>query len=144
MAISFINLPKSILKGKKRSVKLWLHKTAHVHGSRIEQLNFNFCSDADLLEINKKFLNHNTYTDIITFDYSEKQKIAGEIYISTDRVTENAEKFSSAIEIELLRVLVHGVLHLCGFKDKSSVQKRQMRKNEDAALKNLRRMENKK
>ena len=140
MAISFVNLPKTVFKGKKNTVKWWVQKTAQIHKCQIEQLVFNFCSDNELLKINREFLKHNTFTDIITFDYSEKEKISGDIYISTERVIENAEKFSSLVTFELLRVMIHGVLHLCGYKDKTLTQKRQMRKMEDRALLNYSRL----
>lgn len=137
MAISFVNLPKSLLKGKKNSVKLWLRNTAQIHKHQIEQLTFNFCSDSELLKINREFLKHTSYTDIITFDYSKHKKISGEIYISIDRVFENATQFSVEKEMELLRVMVHGALHLCGFKDKSAKNKVEMRRKEEQALKNF-------
>ena len=85
MAISFVNLPKTVFKGKKNTVKWWVQKTAQIHKCQIEQLVFNFCSDNELLKINREFLKHNTFTDIITFDYSEKEKISGDIYIKIGR-----------------------------------------------------------
>ena len=85
--------------------------------------------------MNKKYLNHDTYTDIITFDYCEGKNISGDIFISIDRVTENATTFSVTFEDELNRVMAHGVLHLCGYKDKSKTDKELMRKMENIALK---------
>ena len=94
-----------------------------------------FCTDDELLEINIKHLNHNTLTDIITFDYTEDKKISSDIFISVDRVLENAKKFEVTFEEELCRVMIHGVLHLCGYKDKSKPDAELMRKKENWALK---------
>jgi probable rRNA maturation factor len=100
----------------------------------IGDLTYVFCSDEYLLSLNQKFLNHNTLTDIITFDYSEAKTLSGEIYISIERVAENAEKFKVAFEDELHRVMIHGVLHLAGYKDKRPAEKALMRKKEEASL----------
>lgn len=94
-------------------------------------------SDDSLLKINKEYLKHDTYTDIITFNYNEEKKIAGDIFISVDRVKENAEKFDTKFEEELHRVMIHGVLHLCGYKDKSKTDSDLMRRKENAALRLL-------
>jgi len=99
------------------------------------QLRYIFCTDEYLLEINKQFLNHNTLTDIITFDLSETENdLTGEIYISVERVIENAEKFNKSYNDELHRVIFHGALHLCGFKDKKEDQKVEMRRQEDLCI----------
>ena len=100
-------------------------------------LNYTFVSDEALLKINIDFLKHNTYTDIITFNYNEGKKISGDIFISVDRVQENAEKFDVSFEEELHRVMIHGVLHLCGYKDKTKADSVSMRKKEDQSLKML-------
>ncbi len=98
-------------------------------------LNVVFCTDAFLLEMNKNFLDHDTFTDIITFDLSESKKaLEGEIYISTERVKENARIFNTTYQDELHRVIFHGVLHLCGFKDKKEKDQKIMRENEDYCL----------
>ena len=98
-------------------------------------LNYIFCSDDYLLEINKQYLDHDYYTDIITFDNSEDEALLeGDIYISVDRVTENAENFNTSFEVELRRVMVHGVLHLLGFDDTTDELKAQMRSKEDEYL----------
>jgi rRNA maturation RNase YbeY len=122
-----------------------MNKVAKKHQCHIEQLNFIFCTDAYLLNINQQFLKHNTYTDIITFDYSNAVKtkpkdITGEIYISIERVKENAKTFKTNYQHELHRVMIHGVLHLCGFKDKKAAEQTEMRKQEDVALKTLQAM----
>ena len=101
------------------------------------ELNLVFCSDEYLLEINKKHLNHDYYTDIITFDYSEENKISGDLLISIDRVKENAKTFSVSFIHELNRVVIHGVLHLCGYKDKTEEEKKQMRNLENKYLKTI-------
>tara|TARA_B100000575_G_C22963704_1_gene556613 strand:+ start:146 stop:559 length:414 start_codon:yes stop_codon:yes gene_type:complete len=101
------------------------------------ELSLVFCSDDYLLEINKKHLNHDYYTDIITFDYSEENKISGDLLISIDRVKENAKNFSVSFRQELNRVVIHGVLHLCGYKDKTEKEKNQMRNLENKYLKTI-------
>lgn len=103
--------------------------------TKLEQLRYIFCSDEYLLQINKEHLNHNYYTDIITFDLSETPKATtGEIYISVDRVRDNAQNYDVSFKHELLRVIFHGALHLCGYKDKSSKEEQLMRKAEDKYL----------
>lgn len=101
----------------------------------LENLTYIFCSDEYLLEINQNFLNHDTYTDIITFDYSEEQKLSAEIYISTERVAENAKTYEVTFEQELQRVMVHGVLHCCGYKDKTESERQLMRTKENEKIK---------
>jgi probable rRNA maturation factor len=123
------NLPQK-LKAKK-----WLQAVANNYGKKIGDLNYIFCTDDYLLEINKQYLNHDFYTDIITFDQSESDKIIdGEIYISIDRVVENASTIKVNFEDELNRVLVHGVLHLIGFKDKTKEEAQTMRLLENEML----------
>jgi rRNA maturation RNase YbeY len=101
----------------------------------LEQLQYIFCSDEYLLKINQQYLQHNYYTDIITFDLSEKGgPVSGEIYISVDRVKENASHFEVPFKQELLRVIFHGALHLCGYKDKTKKDQETMRKAEDKYL----------
>ncbi len=107
----------------------------HLEAIKKTELNYIFCDDAYLLQINKQFLNHDTLTDIITFDLSDSDDVlSGEIYISTDRVKENADKFGVSYNEELHRVIFHGALHLCGFKDKSGADKKIMREQEDICL----------
>src|ERR1700751_5875575 len=119
----------------KTALKLWVEKIVVSEKRKLKDLAYNFCSDEELFQKNKQFLNHSTYTDIITFDYSDENFLTGEIYISADRVKENAEKFKISFEDELVRVMAHGVLHLCGYKDKSPLQQKQMRAAEDRAIK---------
>jgi len=119
----------------RTELKLFLNKLCASYNKNITSLNFIFCSDDYILEINKKHLNHDFYTDIITFDLSETKSIQGEIYISTDRVKDNANTFHTSFKEEIHRVIFHGVLHLCGLKDKTNKEQQQMRIAEQNALK---------
>ncbi len=110
-------------------IRLNNHQTGH--------LSFVFCTDDYLLDVNKKFLNHDYYTDIITFDYNESNIVSGDFIISIDRVKENALIHKCTFHIELYRVIIHGVLHLLGFSDKSEIQQKEMRKSEDLYLSQL-------
>jgi len=122
---------------EKLKHKAWLKEAAKAEGFRIGELNYIFCSDVYLLDINQKYLGHDTLTDIVTFDNSEDPKmIEGDIFISIERVQENALKFDTA-ESELKRVMVHGLLHLAGYKDKDKAQKELMRNKENEYLKNI-------
>ena len=104
-------------------------------GKLCSELSYIFCDDAYLLEINKEYLNHNTYTDIITFDYSTPNSISGDLFISIERVKDNAQKFGISELEELRRVMVHGVLHLLGYKDKEESEIAEMRLKEEEKLK---------
>ncbi|NIG52405.1 rRNA maturation RNase YbeY [Chitinophaga sp. Cy-1792] len=126
---------KSGLKNKTR-LKKYLADLFKKEGQGLSGLNYIFCTDDYLLDINKQFLNHDTYTDIVTFEMSEDPAITeGEIYISFDRVKENAAKFDVSVEQELHRVIFHGALHLCGYKDKSKKDKELMTEKEDENIK---------
>ena len=103
----------------------------------LQRIDYTICSDDFLLEINRTFLHHDYYTDIITFDYSKNNSIIGEVYISLDRVTENSTNLSTRLGEEISRVIIHGALHLCGYKDKTKKQKEIMRKKEDFYLAHL-------
>lgn len=158
MPISFFNQDLKFTLRNKTKVRQWLTTVAKKEGAVIAELNYIFCSDNYLLALNKKHLNHNTLTDIITFDnsahspqsivHSQKasnQKLrtmdygpstlSGDIFISIDRITENAEKFNVSREHELHRVMVHGLLHLLGYKDKRPADKALMTGKEDYYLK---------
>jgi len=122
---------------EKLKHKAWLKNVAHTEGFKVGELNYIFCSDNYLLDINQKYLGHDTLTDIITFDHSEiPTMIEGDIFISIDRVRENAVKFDTKSS-ELKRVMVHGLLHLIGYKDKDKAQKELMRSKENEHLKNI-------
>jgi probable rRNA maturation factor len=112
----------------------WMEFIAFSENKTIGDLSVVFCSDEFLLKINQNHLNHDTYTDIITFDYSENGLINGEIYISTERVKENAGRFSVSEINELQRVMAHGVLHLCGYGDKSDLETQVMRDKENEKI----------
>ncbi|MDQ0105452.1 rRNA maturation RNase YbeY [Chitinophaga terrae (ex Kim and Jung 2007)] len=135
MAIQFTSHEvKDRLKDKRR-LKGFLKDLFAAEGQGLKSLHYIFCNDAYLLEINQQFLKHDTYTDIVTFEMGEDPGITeGEIYVSTDRVEENAEKFGVPYEQELHRVIFHGALHLCGFKDKSKKEAELMRSKENEYL----------
>jgi rRNA maturation RNase YbeY len=112
----------------------WLSLCMSKEKKKEGELSFIFCSDKYLLNINRQYLQHDDYTDIITFDYTQKNLVSGDIYISIERVKENAQTYKVTFQNELLRVMVHGVLHLCGYKDKTSRDARIMREKEDYYL----------
>lgn len=120
----------------KQSVshKIWLQQVIRQEGKVPGDISYIFCDDDYMLERNIEFLNHDTYTDIITFDQCVGDVVSGSILISVDRVVENANKFGKSFENEFLRVLVHGTLHLCGYKDKSDEEAKLMRQKENEAL----------
>ena len=120
---------------EKLKHKAWLNEVAKQEGKKILELSYVFCSDTYLLQINQEYLNHDTLTDIVTFDNSEDpKKIEGDIFISIDRVKENGEKLGTS-ETELKRVMVHGLLHLLGYKDKKKEDKALMTEKEDFYIK---------
>lgn len=121
----------------KLALKKWLKEMATSEGKKIVELNYIFCSDSYLLEMNKQYLDHNTLTDIITFDQSENEnKIEGDIYISYERVLENGKSLGTE-KTELYRVIAHGLLHLLGYKDKKPEEQKTMRMKEDFYLNKL-------
>ena len=112
----------------------WIGEVIARHGKQLGSINYRFCSDEHILEVNQQFLNHDTYTDIITFDCVRGNLISGDVLISLDRVGENAVSMGTSFEDELHRVLIHGVLHLLGFKDKSDSEAAEMRRKEEESL----------
>jgi len=116
---------------------LSLPKLVQLEDKECGPINLIFCDDEKILEVNKEYLAHDYYTDIITFDYSLNQIISGDLFISIDRVKENADLFSKSFENELMRVVFHGVLHLCGYNDKSEEDILVMRSKEDYYLTQL-------
>ncbi len=137
MKISFDSQDIKFTLKNKTQLKQWITTTIEKKKRKTGEIAFIFCSDEYLLNINNEYLNHDTFTDIITFDYSKENHllpICGDIFISIDRVKENAEKFSKSFEDELHRVIIHGALHLLGYTDKTKIAKAEMRKQEDSCL----------
>jgi probable rRNA maturation factor len=135
--ISFHNHNLKFGLKQKRVIAGWLKSVIADEKRQADAITFVFCDDEYLLKLNNEFLQHDTFTDIITFDYTEDVIIKGDIFISIERVKENSDKFNVGFEEELFRVMVHGVLHLCGYKDKNSEEKKLMRDKEDFYLKKL-------
>ena len=134
--IFFNNADKSTSLRSRTQLKAFINKQCLKEGVQIETLQYVFCSDKFLLDINKQYLNHNFYTDIISFDLSDtKGQLIGDIYISIDRVKENAKTEGNLYTHELLRVIFHGALHFCGYKDKKPADVKLMRAMEDKWLK---------
>ena len=133
--ISFHNQSISFKLKEKTKLKQWIKTVTEKEKHKLGNINYIFCTDDELLEINIKHLNHKTFTDIITFDYTEGKTINSDIFISIERVAENATKFQVTFEEELHRVMIHGILHLCGYKDKTKADAELMRKKENASLK---------
>ena len=134
-AISFFEEDITFKLKDKAKVRQWLTDTIIAEGFKLKELNYIFCSDAYLLQINQQYLDHDTYTDIVTFDNSEEEgKIISDIFISIERIRENAAKFNVTETTELHRVIIHGALHLLGYKDKSPADKQKMTQKEDLYL----------
>jgi probable rRNA maturation factor len=134
-AINFFEEDITYKLKHKTALRLWITETIQAEGFKPKELNYIFCSDAYLLQVNQQYLNHDTYTDIITFDNSETEgSIVGDIFISIDRIRENATKFNIPETDELHRVIIHGALHLLGYKDKTAVTKQKMTIKEDFYL----------
>lgn len=134
MALHFLSGDLRYNLKNKNTFRKWINSEILSHGYKQGQINIIFCSDEYLLEINKKYLNHNYYTDIITFNYNTGKNIAGDLFISIDRIRENAENFHSGFVEEMRRVIIHGVLHLLGFSDHLPDLKSEIHRMEDEAL----------
>lgn len=135
LPIHFFSEDISFTLKEKNKVRNWIKNTIRSEGKKLRELNFIFCSDAYLLEINKQYLNHDTFTDIVTFDNSESPDlIIGDVFISIERIRENASKYKVAEKDELHRVIIHGTLHLIGYKDKTKSDKSLMTEKEDHHL----------
>ena len=134
-AIQFFEEDISYKLKNKTLVRQWIKDTITAEGFKLKELTYVFCSDAYLLPMNQQYLDHDTYTDIITFDNSEVEgDIVGDIFISVERIRENAAKFNIAETDELHRVIIHGALHLLGYTDKTVVTKKKMTQKEDEYL----------
>ena len=125
-----IRMPKI----RKREVSAWIKVVAGKHGFGVGDVSYIFCSDEHILNINREYLQHDYYTDIITFDYTGESRISGDIFISLDTVLSNAGKFGVSYEDELHRVIIHGILHLCRINDKTPEEREIMKEYEDEAL----------
>ena len=134
MAITFHTEEVKTPNIKKRVVSNWIKKVADQHKKKVGDISYIFCSDEKILEVNRQYLEHDYYTDIITFDYTEGDKISGDLFISLDTVKTNAEKFNTNYNEELHRTIIHGILHLCGIDDKGPGEREIMEKNENNAL----------
>lgn len=119
---------------KKRMVTQWIKTVASSYGKTTGDIAYIFCSDEKILEVNREYLQHDYYTDIITFDYTEGDKISGDLFISLDTVKSNAETFQTDYNEELLRTIIHGILHLCGINDKGPGERETMEAEENKAL----------
>ena len=134
--ITFQNTSKFKVKDLRKK-KLWLNSISNNEGKKIESLSFLFVDDEEMLKYNKKYLQHESYTDVITFDSSEDKKIAGDIIISLERVKDNAKFYQVSYNYELQRVMAHGLLHLLGYNDKNKEEKKIIRKKENYYLDNI-------
>jgi rRNA maturation RNase YbeY len=126
-------LPDFILSNEPEVLN-WIRDCVSEEEKTLGQLNFIFCSDAYLLDLNQRYLDHDYYTDVITFDYSNEAVVSGDVFISIERVKDNARELQIDNETELNRVMIHGVLHLCGHGDKSASEQKVMREKEDYYL----------
>ena len=139
--ISYSTDNVSMPKIKRRDTSAWIRRVAALHGKKVGDIGYEFCNDERILEVNRQYLGHDYYTDIITFDYSEGDVISGDIFISLDTVRTNAEqyattdeRFATPYDQELHRVIIHGVLHLCGIDDKAEGARAIMERHENEAL----------
>ncbi len=133
--IAFNNVDIDVLLIDEDLISSWINDIVDIEKKLLGDLSFIFCSDIYLLKINKKYLSHDYFTDIITFNYNENQFLSGDIFISVDRVKENSKKYSISFNNELLRIIIHGVLHLLGYDDKIKSDKELMTSKEDEYLK---------
>jgi len=132
--IQFISENIAIPALQQLKLTQWIKITAEQYGKKTGDISYIFCDEEKILEINRKYLNHNYYTDIITFDYSQRNKISGDIFISPETLKTNALNFNVTFEEELLRIIIHGILHLCGQDDKTPECKQEMTGKENKAL----------
>lgn len=121
-------------KIRKRETSAWIKAVAASYGRKVGEIGYLFCDDEKILEVNREYLGHDYYTDIITFDYDEEDTINGDLVISLDTIRTNAEQFGKTYEEELYRVIIHGILHLCGINDKGPGEREIMEAAEDKAL----------
>lgn len=134
MAIAYYAEEVKLPAIKKKAVGDWIRKVASLYGKRTGDISYIFCSDEKILEVNKQYLQHDYYTDIISFDYTEGTKISGDLFISLDTVKSNSENFGTDYTEELHRIIIHGILHLCGINDKGPGEREIMTQKENEAL----------
>ena len=128
---------------KKRQTTAWIKAVAGTYDKKIGEIAYIFCSDNKILEVNREYLHHDYYTDIITFDYSEGKRLSGDLFISLDTIRTNSIQFGSTYDDELYRVIIHGILHLCGINDKGPGEREIMEAAENKALSLLKELEDK-
>ncbi|GHU57645.1 endoribonuclease YbeY [Bacteroidia bacterium] len=134
MAIAYYTENVKLPPIKRRVISAWIKTVAGSYDKKTGEITYIFCSDEKILEINNQYLQHDYYTDIITFDYTEGSLLSGDLFISLDTVRTNAEKFKTSYMEELHRTIIHGILHLCGIKDKGEGEREIMENNENIAL----------
>jgi rRNA maturation RNase YbeY len=137
MAIQFFAEGVEMPTLQKTLLRNWIKAVAERHERKVGEVSYIFCNDDKILEVNRQYLQHDYYTDIITFDYTEGSRIGGDLFISLDTVRTNAEQFEQAYETELHRVIIHGILHLCGIDDKAPGAREVMEAHENDALRLL-------
>ena len=137
MAIHYFAEETQVPAIKKREISRWIKAVAATYGKTTGEISYIFCNDSRILEVNRQYLQHDYYTDIITFDYTEGNRIGGDIFISLDTVKSNAQEYGQRFEDELHRIIIHGILHLCGIKDKGEKERQQMTRCENQALEQL-------
>ncbi|MGL4229274.1 MAG: rRNA maturation RNase YbeY [Tannerellaceae bacterium] len=134
MAVSYYAEDIKMPSLKRRETTKWIREVAALHQMKVGDVAYIFCSDEKILEVNKEYLQHDYYTDIITFDYTEDGVINGDVFISLDTVKSNAEEFGVTFDQELHRIIIHGILHLCGIDDKGPGERENMTAKENEAL----------
>ena len=132
--ISFQVQDVELILKQKNKIRSWIVEAIKNEGKKIGDITYIFCSDEYLLGMNQQYLQHDDYTDVITFDYTEKERVSGDIFISVERILDNSTQLNTAIEDELHRVMIHGVMHLCGYKDKKPRERANMTKKENQYL----------
>lgn len=137
MAVSFNFVDTKDILSQKNKIKSWIKSVVEQRGWKTGEISYIFCSDEYLLNVNQTYLKHDYFTDIITFDYTDATKVSGDLFISIDRVRDNAQELNLSFEQELHRVIIHGVLHLLGLKDKTEEEAKEMRKAEEECLKSM-------
>lgn len=144
MAINYFAEDIKMPAIKKKEITRWIKAVANSYNKTVGEISYIFCNDNRILEVNKQYLQHDYYTDIITFDYSENNCINGDIFISLDTVQSNAEQYNQTFADELHRIIIHGILHLCGIKDKGEKERAEMTRCENQALELLKSLQQEK